>query len=121
MLAIVAALLVLTSGFAYGSESIPREQFKTQFETRMIEGFCKETKFVSHCYDVAPAACQEDVRQSLRKCMQSAALPKEIDSKERARLGTKIGRCTGEDFQARNKSKLRKIPECQNAVEWLGK
>lgn len=129
MRALFAALFVLLSGSvsmaaapaAPVTESIPREQFKTQFEKRMIEGFCKETKFVSHCYDVDEKSCEREIRSSLGKCMASSSLPKEIEAKSRTQIGTKIGRCVGEDFQKKNKSRLRQIPECQNAVEWLGK
>ncbi len=129
MRAIFAALFVLLSGSfssaaapaAPVTESIPREQFKTQFEKRMIEGFCKETKFVSHCYDIDEKSCEGEIRSALGKCMTTASLPKEIEAAKRTHIGTKIGRCLGEDFQKKNKPRLRMIPECQNAVEWLGK
>ena len=106
---------------AVAGPAVPRDQFKTQFETRMLEGFCSETQFVSHCYDVSRDECLNQVRTSIRKCLRSADLPKDVKEQDRAKYGTKVGRCVGEDFQARNKSHLRSVPECQSVIEWLGK
>ena len=67
------------------------------------------------------ATCEANVKSSFTKCLQVNPSLDEIPKEKATAYGIEIGRCIGADFQARNKSKLRKVAECQNPITWLGK
>lgn len=108
-------------GASAASEPIPKLQFRQQFEKGMLKGFCEESKFTFECYDMDKSTCEANVKSSLAKCLQENPGPEMISKEKTVGYGIKIGRCIGTDFQNRNKSKLRKVPECQNPIGWLGK
>ena len=121
MASIVLGLFVSGQAWAKAVDPISKKQFREQFESGMLQGFCRESKFTSQCYEMDVGTCEANVKSSLAKCLRDQPLPEEVAKAASAQLGIKIGRCIGTDFQARNKSKLRKITECQNPIEWLGK
>lgn len=102
------------------ADSIPKGQFRQQFEKNFLKGFCEESKFPSECYDMNAQTCGANVRASFVKCFKESPSGETISKEKATAYGAKLGRCVGENFQARNKSKLRKTNECQNPIDWLG-
>lgn len=105
-------------------KSMTKEKFFEAFETAFPRELCKETQFFRQCFQVSEEECFKESLRTTKVCIFS--LEKEVPSifttaEEARQWGSKLGSCSGRNYEISLLSKKKKTADCNDISKWQPK
>lgn len=92
--------------------NVSKKEWIAQVQQSLPPLLCKSDEYFITCFDTTPAACQAFTSSLVQSCLNTAALPEQLDLKQGEYWGQLIARCSHELYEKFMYSKKRALPAC---------
>jgi hypothetical protein len=120
----LALILVISSVSLHAKEKeviIDKKLFVDSMKTALPNAFCNEAQYFRKCYNITEDECIKEAMRATKVCLISmeGKMPAKFrQPKDGSEWGSKIGACSGTNYETSLRSKKISSKECNDPAKW---